>query len=93
MKKGDLGERPSVGGGSPNGEGDESRWIGVKYFPWMYENRTMKPIKVDFKREVRKSVKGVEFFIKIHYMHVWIYHNKTPLYNWYTIINKIHKNK
>jgi hypothetical protein len=47
----------------------------------MYESRIMKPIKTIKRGEGKERViEGVDM-IKIHYMHEWKYHNKTPLIN------------
>jgi hypothetical protein len=65
-----------------------------KYFIHMYENRIMKPVK-NFQRRgkgIKKSNRVVNS-IKVHYMHVWKYHNETPLYNEYMLIKKMNNNR
>jgi hypothetical protein len=43
------------------------------------KNRIMKHTKIILQRgKTRKSNRGVNT-IKVHYIHIWKYHNKTPL--------------
>jgi hypothetical protein len=46
----------------------------------------MKPTENCFKRggeegELKKSKRELIDLIKVHYIHIWKYHNETPLYN------------
>jgi hypothetical protein len=47
-----------------------------KYIICMYENIIMKPIKIILKGGIIKSNRGDDM-IKVHYMHVWNYHNES----------------
>jgi hypothetical protein len=58
------------------------------YFLFMYENRTMKPVKTVLRRERGKWEelwRGVNL-IKINCKHICNYHNVSPLYNYYMLI-------
>jgi hypothetical protein len=60
----------------------KERLIRLKYFIYMYKSRIMESINI-FKGEERgqKRVTEEVNLIKVHYMHVWKYHNGTLLYN------------
>jgi hypothetical protein len=65
------------------------------YFVFMYENRTMKPVKIVLRREgrgMRKNHKGVSL-IKTYSKHICKCHNVSSLYNYSMLIKKTESQK